>query len=231
MGESLETAPEFFDRISARYTSAIERCVPRYREMLWALLYYLPDELAAPRRVLELGCGSGNLSLLLRAKFPGAELTLVDASGQLLEECRGRLAESEGLDFRQEDFRELAFEPGHFDLAISSISLHHLKDDEKSRLFARLHEWLRPGGCWTYSDQFAGETPELYEKHLSEWERQSRALGATDEEWIDWMRHQREADHHAPLRAQLRWMESAGFVSLDCPWRHLLWTIVQGRKR
>lgn len=230
MRTSPESVAEFFDRISGHYTEAIERCVPRYREMLWALLYYLPEPPWQPRRILELGCGTGNLSLLLRDRFPAAELELVDVSGEVIERCRARLGDVTGVTFHQVDFRDLALPEGHLDLVISSISLHHLEDADKRDLFRRAHGWLGNDGIITYSDQFAGQTPELYAKHLAEWERQSRALGATDEEWSDWMVHQQAADHHAPLPAQLDWLKEAGFEDVDCPWRHLLWTIVRGRR-
>ena len=57
-GEMDGTSEKFFDDISDDYTAAIERCVPRYREMLHYLFYYLPTGWS-PRRILELGCGGG----------------------------------------------------------------------------------------------------------------------------------------------------------------------------
>ena len=73
------TSRQFFEDISGEYTAAIDRCVPRYREMLWAILHYLPPAWM-PDRILELGCGSGNLSELLCRKFPDASIRLVDPS-------------------------------------------------------------------------------------------------------------------------------------------------------
>ena len=51
----------FFDTLTDGYTATIERCFPRYREMLWALLNYLPQGRSF-ESILELGCGTGNLS-------------------------------------------------------------------------------------------------------------------------------------------------------------------------
>lgn len=78
---------EFFEEISDEYASAIDRCVPRYQEMLWAVLHYLPAGWT-PTRILELGCGSGNLSDRVCRKFPQASVRLVDFSGKLLEQCK-----------------------------------------------------------------------------------------------------------------------------------------------
>jgi tRNA (cmo5U34)-methyltransferase len=223
------TPQEFFDEISGDYASAIERCVPRYREMLWAILYYLPSDWA-PAGILELGCGSGNLSAALAKRFPGASIRLVDFSGKLLEQCKSRLAGHADARCQQADFRDLRFPDGSFDLVVSSIAIHHLADAEKADLFKRVHRWLSPGGVFTYSDQFAGATDDLYAKHMAKWQECSKDLGASDEEWNAWMQHQRAHDFHAPLRAQIRWLQDAGFTTVDCPWRYLLWTVLQARK-
>jgi ubiquinone/menaquinone biosynthesis C-methylase UbiE len=42
--------------------------------------------------ILEIGCGTGHLSILLQEKFPDRHLTLVDISEQMIEQCRRRLS-------------------------------------------------------------------------------------------------------------------------------------------
>ncbi len=229
-GSSHEDAREFFDAMGAeRYGEAIVRCVPRYREMIAMLLRYVPDDLR-PQRILDLGCGSGNLTIELALAYPGAELHGVDLSGELLGECRRRLGDRSNLVFHHEDMTRLDFEPGTFDLVASTIAIHHLVDSDKASLFRKVFEWLRPGGVFTYSDQFAGVSDDVTTKHHNQWHDASRGLGASEAEWDAWKAHEAEADHHAPLPDQMAWLVQAGFTNVDCPWRHLLWTILQGRK-
>lgn len=226
---------EFFDSISDEYAGAIRRCVPRYDEMLWALLYYLPKRVAKPSRILELGCGTGNLSLAIAKRFPEAELTAVDLSQSSLDLHAKRFAfESDvrptNVNTLCKDMRELDFGDGSFDLILSTIALHHLTGEEKQDLFQSCHRWLTPQGVLSYSDQFAGDTPELYEQHMSEWKRASTAIGATEEEWEMWMRHQADQDHHDSLPNQIEWLKNAGFCEVDCVWRHILWTVLTASK-
>jgi tRNA (cmo5U34)-methyltransferase len=225
-----ESPQEFFEQISDRYTAAIDRCVPRYREMLWAILHYLPTGWT-PTRILELGCGSGNLSEVVCRRFPNASLQLVDFSGKLLDQCKKRLQGFGKIVYREEDFRSLEFDPGSFDLVVSSISLHHLTHEEKARLFAHVYGWLDHTGVFSYSDQFRGATEDLYTKQMDDWRRHSEDLGATAEEWDAWMAHQEAHDYHATLVDQIRWLRRAGFRTIDCTWRYILWTVVQAGKR
>ena len=77
-------ASDYFGAMLADYDSLILRSVPDYDEMIARVAQYLPARPPRPR-ILELGCGTGNLSLVLAGRYPDAELTLVDASAELIE--------------------------------------------------------------------------------------------------------------------------------------------------
>ncbi len=74
-------------------------------------------------------------------------------------------------------------------------------------------------------------TDDLYTKQIADWKEQSIRLGASSEEWDTWMEHQAAHDHHATLIDQIGWLRRAGFETIDCTWRYILWTVLQARKR
>jgi hypothetical protein len=76
----------------------------------------------------------------------------------------------------------------------------------------------------------AGATDDLYAKQIADWKEQSEQLGASAEEWEDWMRHQDDHDYHATLIDQIDWLREAKFKSIDCTWRFILWTVLQAQK-
>lgn len=228
-GQNPSSVNQFFDALTEDYAGAIERCFPRYREMLWALLDYLPDKLRV-ERILELGSGTGNLSVLLHQRFPGATLDLVDVAAESLQHCRDRLGDDERCRFHAIDFRSMEFPENEFDLVISSIAIHHLTSPEKQALFRQLFSRLRPGGVLAYADQHAGATEAINARHQQHWYQASTHAGASEQEWQMWMRHQADHDHHDTLVEQIDWLREAGFQSVDCPWRYLLWTVLQAEK-
>jgi len=93
-----------------------------------------------PSRVADLGCGPGNSTALLRARWPDAAIDGIDVSSEMLQEAR-----ASGVDARfiQADITEWA--PGElYDVIYSNAALQWLGGHE--RLFPRLLSFLAPGG-------------------------------------------------------------------------------------
>lgn len=222
MNRNQQQASDFFDEIVGQYDVAIKRCVPRYDEMLDLMLEYVWND--SPKRILELGCGSGNLTERILKKFPNAKLTAVDASGRMIDIARHRFSEWRELEFKQAAFQQLAFPKDTYDLIVSSISIHHLNDEEKLALFQHARDWLSPNGIFTFCDQFAGESPYLYSRHMEFWHSASKAMGATEQEWEDWMSHQEAHDFHSSIQLHFDLLSQAGFKMIDCTRRYFLWT-------
>lgn len=103
--------------------------------------YALP---AAPR-ILDLGCGTGEISSRLAAAFPRAQVVGVDLLEGHLALARARYAQlSPRLAFAQGDGFALAFPDGAFDLAVCRHVLQSVPEPE--RIVAELARVVRPGG-------------------------------------------------------------------------------------
>lgn len=227
--ELLSSVEQFYNTVSKDYNKFIHRAVPRYPEMLWAIFQYIPKDLK-PKRILELGCGTGNLSELIVKTYPNAEKVLVDISEKVISQCKSRLENNDRIEYCQADINELDFPADSFDLIVSSITIHHLKHHEKELLFRKALNWLTNEGVFTYSDQFAGVTKEIYVNHMNLWHQFVLNSGCNEDEWEMWMKHQDEHDYHATAVAQLSWLKKANFNSVDITWRYLLWTVITARK-
>jgi tRNA (cmo5U34)-methyltransferase len=147
-----------------------------------------------------------------------------------LDVCRQRLGTRNGVVLDRQDFGEVEYAAGSFDLIVSSIAIHHLDAAGKQSLFRRSFEWLTDDGVFCFADQCAGETDELYARHIANWKTLTFDAGSSEAEWEMWMQHQRQYDHHDTLIDQLEWLRQAGFKVVDCPWRYLLWSVIQARK-
>jgi trans-aconitate 2-methyltransferase len=99
-------------------------------------------ELAAPRRVVDLGCGTGWLARALAERWPEAQVTGVDNSPPMLAQAE-KLAIDGRLQFALGDIA--IWSPSEpVDLIVSNAALQWIKDHE--RLLGSLAAMLAPGG-------------------------------------------------------------------------------------
>ena len=103
--------------------------------------------LAPGQAVLDFGCGTGTLALLLKRSCPAARVVGVDVDPVVLELARRKIARA-GLDIelRQGVFTAETFAPASFDRVVSTLVLHHLTRDEKLAVLRAMRVALRPGG-------------------------------------------------------------------------------------
>jgi tRNA (cmo5U34)-methyltransferase len=135
-------------------------------------------------RVLELGTGTGETALRVRAGKPDAEWIGIDSSEAMLARARERLP---GADLRLQRLED-ELPSGPFDLAVSALAVHHLDGAGKRGLFSRVAGALRPGGHFVLGDVVvpaAGQEGPIY---------------------IDWV-----MDLPDTVEDQLAWLREAGF--------------------
>jgi len=96
-------------------------------------------------RVLDFGCGTGALSLMVKARHPLAEVVGVDVDEEVLDSARDKAARR-GLDVRWDlyDGARLPYPDDGFDRVLTALVVHHIAD--KAPALRELHRVLRPGG-------------------------------------------------------------------------------------
>ncbi|MCB2106651.1 MAG: class I SAM-dependent methyltransferase [Rhodobacteraceae bacterium] len=111
------------------------------------------------KRVLELGCGTGRMTMALKNRFPDAEVWGVEVGAPLIRYGHMR-AVDRGIDvnFRHGLAEDTKFPDGHFDIVTSYI-LHHEAPAEISRqIFKEAYRVLRPGGLYFPIDLMTGSS-------------------------------------------------------------------------
>ena len=106
-----------------------------------------------PRRILDMGAGIGNSTLVYCDEFPDAEVHAIDVGAPLL---RYGYARANGLGkavhFSQQNAERTDFDDGDFDLVVSHIMLHETSRKAIPKILAESRRLLSPGGKMVHAD-------------------------------------------------------------------------------
>jgi len=117
-----------------------------------ALLDWVAAEtaVAGSGQILELGSGTGNLTLRLT---PGAAVTCVDVSQEMQLLAQEKLPAERKVTYVQEDILAFFDQPREpFEAIVSTYTIHHLTEEEKALLFEKIAAALEPGGTAVFGD-------------------------------------------------------------------------------
>lgn len=136
-----------FTRIAGQY-SLVDHLTTFGLDLLWrpeALWLLDRRGFRAPRRVLDLGCGPGDLTFELSRHFPRATVLGMDFTPAMVRRARQRAGPPPRPAFGLADAQALPFRDSTFDLVTSAFLIRNLP-----RLYEGLDEMrrvLRPGGA------------------------------------------------------------------------------------
>jgi ubiquinone/menaquinone biosynthesis C-methylase UbiE len=106
-----------------------------------------------PRRVLDVGCGTGALMRKTAKRFPRADLSGVDPAPGMVEAAGKAWRGARPARFVLAAAEHLPFEGGEFDLVTSTLSFHHWQGQQAG--LNEIGRVLAPGGSVVLADIFA----------------------------------------------------------------------------
>jgi ubiquinone/menaquinone biosynthesis C-methylase UbiE len=147
----MATATSRFDRWASSYednTLQQYLYVPVHQTALQLALRLLPH----PRRVLDVGCGTGRLLRQARRCYPTAELVGVDLAGQMVATASAVTPTRLAVGYLHGRAECLPLAPQVFDLIFTTLSLRHWTDLPAG--IAEIRRVLTPGGVVVFADVF-----------------------------------------------------------------------------
>jgi ubiquinone/menaquinone biosynthesis C-methylase UbiE len=104
-------------------------------------------------RVLEIGCGTGSFSILIKQLHNDVDVVGLDPDPKALARARrkaGRAGVS--IQFDQGFSDSLPYDEGTFDYVFSSMMFHHLRFEEKEKTLREVRRVLKPGALFAMLD-------------------------------------------------------------------------------
>lgn len=114
---------EQFNVIAKEYDINRKRFIPCFEDYYESTTKFLTSNIKAPKRVLDLGAGTGLLTSFWYKYFPESEYVLVDIADKMLEVAKERFSGLENVSYQVLDYaKELPDEA--FEIIISALSIH-----------------------------------------------------------------------------------------------------------
>jgi ubiquinone/menaquinone biosynthesis C-methylase UbiE len=217
-----------FNEFSKNYTNDMVRCVPHYLKLISAFTDHLPQDFV-PNRILDLGCGNGNVTSRLLQLFPDSHFTLLDASREMINICKDQF-NTYNVEYIESYFKDYKFKNEYFDLITAGFSLHHCNSQEKKLLFHRIYGSLRKGGIFACSDLMINKNKPEHVILLNNWKTFVYESFPEDEKWEWLMEHYGEFDKPDDYNDQLEWLQEAGFKKIMLPINKSYWAHFQALK-
>lgn len=128
-------------------------------------------------RILDLGCGTGLELGYYLALNPSAKITGIDLAEELLKVLQNKFA-GKDLTILQGSYFDIPFEKNWYDAVLSVESLHHFTKEEKTPLYRKVFEALKPGGYFLLTDYFSRSEEEeaFFRRELSRMKTEQNIL-------------------------------------------------------
>lgn len=106
-----------------------------------------------PKHILDIGCGTATLSLMMEGAFPEACVTGLDGDDKILVIAKRKGLESQSkIRFVQAMSYAIPVSAGLFDVVTSSLMLHHLNAEDKTKTLKEVYRVLQPNGTIAIAD-------------------------------------------------------------------------------
>jgi len=219
-----------FEEEAREYDGIILKLIPHYPHMLEALVSVIPFDATAPICVIDLGCGTGTISLRVLAAFPNARVTCLDLAQNMVEMARIKLAQRPHVRYLVGDFNAFVFD-AEYDVAVSSLALHHLMTNaDKQGFYRQIYDALAPGGVFFNADVVLGSSEALQAMYMQKWQAFMLQNVSRDEIEHTWLPKYYDEDRPAKLTDHLAWLAEVGFADVDVVWKYYNYAVYGGTK-
>lgn len=228
--KSLKNVKDHFEEEAKGYDELILKLIPQYKGMIKSLISSIPFDESKPIKVLDLGCGTGNIAAAVKKRYPHARVTCIDLAEHMIDIAQFKLSQYDDIEYQVGDLRDIQFDHD-YDLIISSLALHHLQtDEEKITIYHIIYDSLKEGGAFYNADNVLASSEYLENASIEHWKEFMRETISEKEIEQKWLPTYYKEDYPAPLIKHVDWLREVGFKEVDVTWKYVMGAVFGGVK-
>ncbi|AKJ37484.1 class I SAM-dependent methyltransferase [Methanosarcina barkeri] len=216
-----------FDEISKKYDQQRKKFIPCFDDFYRVSVSMASVNMENPK-ILDIGAGTGFLSAFLMERYPDASFTLIDISEKMLDVAKDRFKGNSNVKYIVADYSKYSFVE-KYDMVVSALSIHHLEDEEKQKLYKKSYSLLEQNGIIINADQVHGETSFIETLNKKIWKHYVENSGLSEEEILAGY-ERTKLDKDSTLDQQINWLKEAGFFDVSCIYKFYQFAVMFGRK-
>lgn len=213
-----------FNLIAEQYDSGRKQFIPCFDDFYKNTTKFITSNIKEPKQIIDLGAGTGLLTYYWYQQYPNAEYVLVDIADEMLNVARKRFHQLGNITYCVENYIN-KLPDGLFDTVISALSIHHLEDEEKIKLFARIYDRLPSGGLFVNYDQFCAGQKELDHWYNTYWESQLLNSELTEKDIALW-RERRKLDKECSVEKEVEMLQQCNFRIVKCVYSYHKFSVI-----
>ena len=213
-----------FNLIAEEYDKNREKFIPCFDDYYKNTTKFIASNIEQPKRILDLGAGTGLLSYFWYLHYPESDYVLVDIADDMLNIARKRFADIDNVSYEVLDYSN-GLPDGEFDMIASALSIHHLEDEEKIKLFARIYDKLPSGGVFINYDQFCADQTDMNNWFNSYWENYLENSGLTDND-INLWKERRKLDKECSVEKEVEMIRECNFKTVKCVYSYQKFSVI-----
>ena len=203
-----------FNLIAKKYDENRRKFIPCFDDFYEGTTKFIVSNANKPKRIIDLGAGNGLLTYFWYQQCPDSEYVLVDIADEMLNIARKRFSGIESISYQVMNYIDNLPENA-FDTVISALSIHHLEDEDKIKLFSRIYDSLPKGGLFINYDQFCAEHFKMNQWFDSYWENHIANSGLTNKD-IELWKERRKLDRECSVEQEAGMLKECKFDIVKC---------------
>ena len=203
-----------FNLIAEDYDSNRRKFIPCFDDFYKNTTEFIASNIEEPKQIVDLGAGTGLLTYFWYQQCPDSKYMLVDIADEMLNVARKRFDGIENISYQIENYI-YRLPDIVFDMVISALSIHHLENEDKKKLFSKIYDSLPHGGLIINFDQFCSGQPKMNHWFNSFWESQLAGSGLTDKD-IELWKERRKLDRECTVWQEENMLKECRFKIVKC---------------
>lgn len=203
-----------FNMIAEEYDGNRRKFIPCFDDFYESTTKFIVSNINIPKRIIDLGAGTGLLTYFWYQQCPDSEYVLVDIADEMLNVARKRFNSIGNISYQVMNYID-KLPDTTYDTVISALSIHHLEDEDKIKLFSRIYDSLPKGGLFINYDQFCAEHFKMNQWFDSYWENHIANSELPDKD-IELWKERRKLDRECSIEHEVDMLKECKFEIVKC---------------